>query len=141
MIKTLLATALSAALLTAPFQHTGFTIHDDGRGAEGVDDVWRGALDAPDAGVITIRVEHLVPTPAGGPTTTGPVHALVFVSCDDGARSFGADMTGTVTATGAMRLTGTVDVGPASGSTVDVIIRLHRHRLDGHGTIRFKEEM
>lgn len=141
MIKTILGTVLSVALLSAPFERTGFTIHEDGRGAEGVDDVWRGRLDAPDAGVITIRVEHLVPAPAGGPATAGPVHALVFVSCDDDARSFGADVTGTMTATGAMHLTGTVDVGPASGSTVDVTVHVHRHRLDGHGTIRLKEEM
>lgn len=97
-----------------------FTAHYDGRGAEGLDDIWRGTLDQPDAGVIEIRVETV---------TDGPAHGFVFVSHDILARSFGATVTGSVEGQ-TMHLTGPIDVGQGSGATIDLTMHL------GHGTIR-----
>jgi hypothetical protein len=98
-----------------------FTARYDGRGAEGIDDIWRGTLDTPDAGVVVIRVERR--------STSAPVHALVFVSHDSLARSFGADVTGRQTDDSTVQLKGHIDVGRASGTAVEVTMR------GTHGTI------
>jgi hypothetical protein len=126
MFRTLLATAaIVAASLSARPSHLGFTAHPDGRGAEGLDDIWRGALDRPDAGVIEIRVET---------APTGLAHGFVFVSHDSLARSFGATVTGRVDGT-SVHLTGPIDVGSASGSMIDLTMRA------GHGSIRYLEKV
>ena len=142
---TMLGTAALVALLSAllvglrrPTPRTtnlGFTVHLDGRGAEGVDDIWRGVLDGPNAGVIAIRLEHTSPSPAALPETAGPVHAIVFVSYDNVARSFGADMSGRISKAGTAHLTGTIDAGAASGSPIDVT--MHLNVKGCHGTIGF----
>jgi hypothetical protein len=117
---------------TTPPANIGFTTHYDGRGAEGIDDIWRGTLDAPDRGAITIRIEH----PSSSPIA-GIVRALVFVSSDDVARSFGAEVTGSITETGTASLSGTVDVGAAPGAAIDLTMRVDDQRFGHHGTIRF----
>lgn len=77
------------------------------------------------------------PNEAHQPMTAGPIHAEVFVSHDDLGKSFGADVTGSIDGAGLLHLTGTVDVGPAAGTPVDVTARLDPRRLNGHGLIRF----
>ena len=122
---TWLSLAASAVLLSAPSAPAklDFTGHYDGRGAEGIDDIWRGTLDTRDAGVVVFRIECHATSP--------DLHALVFVSRDSLARSFGADVTGRRSDDSTMHFTGTIDVGHASRTAVDVF--LHEH----HGTIRF----
>lgn len=142
---TMLGTAALVALLSAllvglrrPTPRTtnlGFTVHLDGRGAEGIDDIWRGVLDAPNAGVIAIRLEHKSPSPAALPETAGMVHAIVFVSYDNVARSFGADVSGRISETGTAHLSGAIDVGAARGATIDVT--MHLNAKGCHGTIAF----
>jgi hypothetical protein len=106
-----------------------FTGHYDGRGAEGIDEIWRGALDAPEAGVIVVRLDRRLPS---------EVRGFVFVSHDNVARSFGADLAGGVDGSGAVHLIGVIDVGAAAGSTIDVAMRLDGQRLPCRGTIRFR---
>ena len=136
LVGVLSAPLLGLARITTHLNNVAFTLHFDGIGAEGVDDLWRGSLGKPDAGMVTIRVEHLANTPHQ-PLTAGPIHAEVFVSTEDLARSFGADVTGSIDSTGLLHMTGTVDVGPAAGTPVTVEAQLDPRRFDGHGIIRF----
>jgi hypothetical protein len=106
-----------------PSTKLDFRAQYDGRGAEGVDDIWRGTLETPDAGVVEVRMERR--------STPGGVHALVFVSHDSLARSFGADVTGRQTDDSTVQLEGHIDVGRASGKAVEVTLR------GTHGTITF----
>jgi hypothetical protein len=118
---SILGLAILALLLTArraPSAKLDFTARYDGRGAEGIDNVWRGTLNTPDAGVVTMRIER-------GSTPTD-VHALVFVSRDSLARSFGADMTGRQTDDSTFQLRGHIDVGRAFGTAVEVTMHGHR---------------
>jgi len=127
---------LGLARITTSPANVAFTVHFDGIGAEGIDDLWRGSLGHPDAGMITIRVEHL----SGAlhkPMTPGPIRAEVFVSHENLAKSLGADVTGSIDSTGLLRLTGTVDIGRTAGTPIAVIAELDPQRLDGHGLIRF----
>ena len=127
---------LGVARVTTHPNNVAFSLHFDGLGAEGVDDLWRGSLGNPDGGMITIRVEHLA-SPLHNPLTSGPIHAEVFVSHDDLTRSFGADVTGSIDSTGFVHMSGLIDVGPAAGTPVTVEAQLDPHRFDGHGIIRF----
>src|SRR5579872_850169 len=102
-----------------------FTSHYEGRGAEGLDDIWRGTLDRPGAGVIAIRVET---------DRNGTARGFVFVSRDTLERSFGATVTGHVEGE-TIHLSGPIDVGPASGTMIDLTMRA------GRGTIRARREV
>jgi hypothetical protein len=124
MRLTILSLAALVLLLTmrqAPSTKLDFTARYDGRGAEGIDDIWRGTLDTPDAGAVVMRIERR--------STPSKVHALVFVSHDSLVRSFGADVTGRQTDDSTIQFKGHVDVGRASGTAVEVT--MHGH----HGTI------
>ncbi|HZS57897.1 MAG TPA: hypothetical protein VFA43_01415 [Gemmatimonadaceae bacterium] len=117
----LAAVAFAATSFGAsPSANVAFTSHYDGRGAEGLDDIWRGTLDRPDAGAIEIRIE---------PGARGAARGFVFVSRDTLAGSFGATVTGSVDGE-AVHLTGPIDVGRTSGAMID--LTMHR----GHGTLR-----
>jgi len=121
---TILSLGALVLLLTvrrAPATKLDFTAQYDGRGAEGIDDIWRGTLHTPDAGVVEVRMERR--------PVTGDVHALVFVSHDSLSRSFGADVTGRQTDDSTVQLEGHIDVGRASGKAVEVTLR------GTHGTI------
>jgi hypothetical protein len=121
---TILSLAALVLLLTmrqAPSTKLDFTARYDGRGAEGIDDIWRGTLDTPEAGVVVMRIERR--------STHAEVHALVFVSHDSLARSFGADVTGRRTDDSTLQLEGRIDAGRASGTAVEVTMR------GTHGTI------
>jgi hypothetical protein len=113
MLGTAALVALSSAGLVGLRRPTlrptnlDFTVHYDGRGAENLDDIWRGELDDPEAGRIAIRIERPAP---------GPMHAFVFVSHDNVARSFGAEVRGDTTDSGTVHLRGTIDVGTATGA-------------------------
>ncbi|HLZ08001.1 MAG TPA: hypothetical protein VKT80_05390 [Chloroflexota bacterium] len=124
MFRTIMvaAMALSATTLRVGPRSPNlrFTAHYDGRGAEGIDDIWRGTLDRPDAGVIQIRIET---------TPSGISHGFVFVSHDSLSRSFGATVTGRIDGATA-HLTGPIDVGKTAGATIDLTMHA------GHGTIR-----
>jgi hypothetical protein len=134
-MSTLIRTAAFVALLsvglvgldrlTPHATNVKFTAHLDGRGAENLDDIWRGVLDSPDSGVIAIRIEH-----------TSPLHAFVFVSHDHLDRSFGAEVRGSMTDADAVHLTGTIDVGAASGAAIDVTMHRNGGASQYRGTIR-----
>jgi len=137
LVGVLSAPLLGLARITATHPaHVEFSVAFDGIGAEGIDDLWRGSLKNPGTGMITIRVEHLAPE-SHQPMTAGPIRAEVFVSQDDVTKSFGADVAGSIDSDGVLHLTGTVDVGPAAGTPVDVTAQLDPRRLNGHGLIRF----
>jgi hypothetical protein len=139
--------AIGVALLTTPLAglHRSttrpnpleFTARRDGGDASGVDGMWRGTVRHPGAGGVMLRVEHRARPAVNGPANTAPLHALVFVSHDDMARSFAAEVTGSIDNDGATRLTGTVNVGAAAGSTVDLVLRLSADRQLVQGTISF----
>ncbi|HSY84694.1 MAG TPA: hypothetical protein VK807_23215 [Gemmatimonadaceae bacterium] len=114
-----------------------FSARRDGSEAGGVDGMWRGTIRRPDAGSVMLRVEHRAQPAVNGPAKAAPLHALVLVSYDDKARSFAAEVTGSVDDDGATRLTGTVNVGAVAGSTVDVVLRLSADRHLVEGTISF----
>ena len=114
-----------------------FTARRDGGDASGVDGMWRGTVRRPGAGGVMLRVEHRARLAVNGPANAAPLHALLFVSHDDMARSFAAEVTGSVDNDGATRLTGTVNVGAAAGSTVDLVLRLSADRHLVEGTISF----
>jgi hypothetical protein len=120
-VLSLAALVLLLSVRRTPATKLDFTAHYDGRGAEGIDDIWRGTLHTPDAGVVEVRMERR--------STPGDVHALVFVSHDSLARSFGADVTGRQTDDSTIQLEGHIDVGSASGKAVEVTLR------GTHGTI------
>jgi len=139
--------ALGVALLTTPLvgphrpttrsNPLEFTARRDGGDASGVDGMWRGTVRRPGGGVIMLRVEHRARPAVFGPANAAPLHALVFVSHDDMASTFAAEVTGSLNDDGATRLTGTVNVGATAGSTIDLVLRLS---ADGHlcqGTISF----
>ena len=136
LVGILSAPLLGLARITTHPTNIAFTMHFDGIGAEGVDDLWRGALGTPDSGMITIRVEHLTGQ-AHQPLTSGPIHAEVFVSNEDLAKSFGADVTGSIDKEGFLHMSGLVDIGPAAGTPVTVEAQLDPKRFGGHGIIRF----
>jgi hypothetical protein len=139
--------AIGIALLTTPLAglHRSttrpnpleFTARRDGSDAGGVDGMWRGTVRRPGAGSVMLRVEHRAQPAINGPAKAAPLHALVFVSHDDMARSFAAEVTGSVDNAGATRLTGTVNVGAAAGSTVALVLRLSADRNLVEGTISF----
>jgi hypothetical protein len=114
----------------------GFTLQFEGVGAEGIDDIWRGKLAGPVAGEVMIRLEVLAP--ASDPARPRwPVHAIVFVAADDAARSFVAELDGTVDwKSGAMRLSGVVTGGWMAGSPIGETAQIDPAQLDGNGTLR-----
>jgi hypothetical protein len=114
----------------------GFSLRFEGVGAEGIDDIWRGKLAGPVPGEVMIRLEVLAPAsePARG---IWPVHAIVFVAADDAARSFVAELDGTVDwKSGAMRLSGVVTSGWMAGSPIAETAQIDPAQLDGDGTLR-----
>jgi hypothetical protein len=143
----LIRAALGLTLLTTPLAglHSSttrpkpfaFTARRDGSDAGGVDGMWRGSVRRPDAGSVLLRVEHRAQPAVNGSANAAPLHALVLVSHDDMARSFAAEVTGSVDNDGATHLTGTVNVGATAGSTVDLVLRLSADRHLVEGTISF----
>jgi len=114
----------------------GFSLQFEGVGAEGIDDIWRGKLAGPVAGEVMIRLEVLAP--ASEPARPRwPVHAIVFVAADDAARSFVAELDGTIDwRSGEMRLSGVVTGGWMAGSPIGDTAQIDPARLDGDGTLR-----
>ena len=82
--------------------------------------MWRGTVRRPGAGSVMLRVEHRAQPAVSGPANAAPLHALLFVSHDDMARSFAAEVTGSV-----------------AGSPVDLVLRLSADRHLVEGTISF----
>jgi hypothetical protein len=114
----------------------GFSLHFDGVGAEGIDDIWRGQLAGPTGGEVVIRLALLAPTSESA-RPSWPVHAIVFVAADDAARSFVAELDGTVDwKSGAMRLSGLVTFGWMAGSPIGETAQIDPAQLDGDGTLR-----
>jgi hypothetical protein len=65
------------------------------------------------------------------------VHAIVFVAADDAARSFVAELDGTIDwRSGAMRLSGVVTDGWMAGSPIGETAQINPAELDGDGTLR-----
>lgn len=108
----------------------------EGVGAEGIDDIWRGQLAGPVGGEVIIRLELLAPASESA-RPSWPVHAIVFVAADDAARSFVAELDGTIDwKSGAMRLSGVVTDGWMAGSPIGETARIDPAGLDGYGTLR-----
>jgi hypothetical protein len=114
----------------------GFSLHFDGVGAEGIDDIWRGQLAGPTGGEVMIRLALLAPVSESA-RPSWPVHAIVFVAADDAARSFVAELDGTIDwRSGAMRLSGVVTDGWMAGSPIGETAQINPAELDGDGTLR-----
>jgi hypothetical protein len=114
----------------------GFSLHFEGVGAEGIDDIWRGQLAGPTGGEVMIRLELLAPASESA-RPSWPVHAIVFVAADDAARSFVAELDGTIDwRSGAMRLSGVVTDGWMAGSPIGETAQIDPAQLDGAGTLR-----
>ena len=113
-----------------------FLLDFEGVGAEGIDDIWRGQLAGPVGGEVIIRLELLAPASESA-RPSWPVHAIVFVAADDAARSFVAELDGTIDwKSGAMRLSGVVTDGWMAGSPIAETARINPAQLDGDGTLR-----
>ena len=114
----------------------GFFLDFEGVGAEGTDDIWRGQLAGPVGGEVIIRLQLLAPASESA-RPSWPVHAIVFVAADDAARSFVAELDGTIDwKSGAMRLSGVVTDGWMAGSPIAETARINPAQLDGDGTLR-----
>jgi len=122
--------------VTAPERlELGFSVGFEGVGAEGIDEIWRGHLAGPLAGEVMIRLELLTPASESA-RPWWPVHAIVFVAADDAARSFVADLDGTIDwKSGAMRLSGIVTDGWMAGSPIGGTAQINPAQLDGDGTL------
>jgi hypothetical protein len=123
--------------VAAPGQvELGFSLDYEGVGAEGIDEIWRGKLAGEMGGEVVIRLELLAPASESA-RPSWPVHAIVFVAADDVARSFVAELDGTIDwRSGAMRLSGVVTDGWMAGSPIRQTARIDPARLDGDGTLR-----
>jgi hypothetical protein len=113
-----------------------YTLRFDGVGAEGVDNVWTGALREPARGEVRLLVEYRgADTRQAAPVW--PVRAILFVAADDASRSFAADLEGTLNlTTGRLQLTGVVSEGWRRGDPVEQTALLDRSDFDGAGTAR-----
>jgi len=114
----------------------GFSLDYEGVGAEGIDEIWRGKLAGETRGEVVIRLELLAPASESA-RPSWPVHAIVFVAADDVARSFVAELDGTIDwRSGAMRLSGVVTDGWMAGSPIRQTAWIDPSQLDGDGTLR-----
>jgi len=127
--------ALASALPTryAEFRHH---LRFEGVGAEGIDNIWRGAMGGAEPGEITLRVEY-----RGAPMDVSrplwPVRVMTFVAADDPAHSFLAETEGTLNwNTGKLELNGSVTEGSMKGAAVAQTVHFDRSQLDGSGSIR-----
>ena len=130
--------AHSARSVATALNHVdlGFSLDFQGVGAEGVDEIWRGQLAGSPGGEVTVRVEHRAPAIESA-RAVWPVHALLFVASDDPARSFAAELDGTLDwRSGAMRLSGAVTDGWMKGSPIGQTAQIDPKQLDGTGTLR-----
>ena len=136
--------AVSAAQAAPPSAHAQpnaltFNAIYTGAGAEGVDLIWTGPLEAPFPGRATVRVEY-TGAEADRTRSVWPVRALLFVSGDDVTNSFVGELAGSVNwRTGEMQLSGPVTDGWQRGARVEQTLAMHRPWFDGTGTIRFVE--
>jgi hypothetical protein len=118
-----------------------FSAKFEGVGAEGIDDIWTGALDGTTKGEVTIRLEHLG-SEMDRAKAVWPVHALVFVAADDASKSMITDASGTLDwRTGSLTMKGTVTDGYRKGSTVEETVKLDARTLAGSGVLRFESEL
>lgn len=110
----------------------------EGVGAEGIDDIWRGAMQGAAPGEITLRVEYRgAPMEVSQPVW--PVRAMTFVAADDQARSFVAESEGTLDwRTGNLELNGSVTEGSRKGAAVAQTVHFDRDQLNGSGSIRIE---
>ena len=114
----------------------GFSLDFEGVGAEGIDNIWRGQLAGPLRGEVMIRLELRAPASESA-RPVWPVHALIFVAADDAARSFVAELDGTMDwRSGAMCMSGVVTDGWMAGSPIGETGHIDPAQLDGHGTLR-----
>ena len=112
-----------------------YTLHFDGVGAEGVDNIWTGPIVGAPRGEITVRVAHRGPE-AGRAKALWPVTAIVFVAADDPRESFAAELQGTLDWTsGQMRLSGGITEGWMKGAAVWQNVELDPRQFDGAGTL------
>lgn len=115
-----------------------YAIHFEGVGAEGVDDIWRGRIEGPASGEIMLLVEYRGrPVDAAGPVW--PVRVMAFVTADNPAQSFLAQMSGTIDwRSGDVQLRGQVSDGWMKGATVEQAFRLDGREFDGKGTLKLE---
>ena len=123
--------------VTAPERlQLGFSLDFEGVGAEGTDNIWRGQLAGSLGGEVMIRLELRTPASESA-RPVWAVHALVFVAADEAAKSFVAELDGTMDwRSGAMRLSGVVTDGWMAGAPIGETGQIDPARLDGDGTLR-----
>jgi hypothetical protein len=125
-----------ASALPGRFAEMRHNVRFEGVGAEGIDNIWRGAVGGADPGEITLRIEY-----RGAPMDVSqprwPVRAMTFVAANDPAHSFLAESEGTLDwSTGKLELNGSVTEGSMKGAAVAQTVHFDRNQLDGSGSIR-----
>lgn len=130
--------AVAAAPMAGRLPDTlGFEVRYAGIGAEGVDMVWRGRMDGPVPGLVTIRMEY-AGSPAGRQLQVWPVNVWLFSSAEDYRNSFVAELSGRMHwGVGEMRVTGLVSDGVQADTPVEVRMRVERPALEGGAMVRF----
>jgi hypothetical protein len=130
------AAAATKAAAVLP-ESLAFDVEYAGIGAEGVDQIWRGTVDGPVPGIVTIRVEY-AGAPADRRMPVWPVNAWLLFSADDLRSSFAAELSGSLNWTsGELRVTGLVSDGIRRDSPVEQRVRLLRPGFAGTATVRF----
>jgi hypothetical protein len=130
--------AVAAASGAARLPDTlGFAVSYAGIGAEGVDMVWRGKVEDPVPGLVTIRMEY-AGSEAGRRLQVWPVNVWLFFSADDLRNSFAAELSGRMHwGTGEMRVTGLVSDGARRDTPIEQRMRLEERAMEGRATVRF----
>jgi hypothetical protein len=136
--RAVVPVAVAAAPAAARLPDTlGFAVSYAGIGAEGVDMVWRGRVEGPVPGQVTIRMEY-AGSQAGRRLQIWPVNAWLFFSADDLRNSFAAELSGRMHwGTGEMRVTGLVSDGARMDTPIEQRMRLEQPALQGRATVRF----
>jgi len=134
-IERLEARAVTQTSVPSERIEMGYTLHFDGVGAEGVDNIWTGSIVGAPRGEITVRVAHQGPE-ADRAKVLWPVTAIVFVAADDPRESFAAELEGTLDwSSGRMRLSGGITEGWMNGAAVWQTVDLDPRAFNGAGTL------
>lgn len=128
-------TAASAKALLP--DSVSFSVRYTGVGADGVDMIWRGAVEGDVPGQVTIRMEY-AGSADGRRLEVWPVNAWLFFSADDLRNSFAAELSGRMHwGTGEMRVTGLVSDGVRVDTPVEQRVQVEQPGLQGRATVRF----
>ena len=114
-----------------------FEVEYAGIGAEGVDLIWRGRAQGPTPAEVTVRMEY-----AGGADDrwmpVWPVNVRLLYAAEDYARSFAAELSGSMNwRSGMLEVSGIVTDGARRNTPLEQHLRLRRPGLTGSATVVF----